>query len=346
MAAGVARTRAVQFMRILQRDIVDALQSLDPAGPRFLEHSANVSERVSTTSYILQGTDAVRPDSPPFSPLEKANVAFSLASHRMPSITGTGIAGLQKSGVIVPPADSQFFGVSLSTVIHPRSPHAPTCHANWRYFEVHDGEGRLQKGPSTDWWFGGVADLTPAYVYDQDCRDFHRTLKSACLNHGEYLYAPMKKWCDEYLYLPFRQEARGIGGIFFDNLSSKPHPRLDVNGSETKRPTSAEECFEFFKSIGTAFLPAYMPILKRRAFMPWTEAERNWQLSRRGRYVEFNLIADEGTKFGIQTRSAPIESVLLSLPETARWVYQSDNVPEWSREAELLKVLKAPQEWA
>ncbi|QRV98612.1 coproporphyrinogen III oxidase [Ceratobasidium sp. AG-Ba] len=345
MAASVARTRVLHFMRNLQRDIVDALQSLDPQGPKFSEHSAKVSEQVSTTSYILQDTNIARfgaiQSAAPFAPLEKANVAFSLASHSMPSATGDGISGLQKSGVIVPPADSQFFGASLSTVIHPRSPHAPTCHANWRYFEVHDSAGRLQ-----NWWFGGVADLTPAYVYEQDCREFHRTLKAACAKHGDYLYKPMKKWCDEYLYLPFRQEARGIGGIFFDNLSSHPHPRLDVNGPGTKRPTSAEECFQFFKSIGAAFLPSYMPILRRRAFMPWTEAERNWQLSRRGRYVEFNLIADEGTKFGINTRSAPVESVLLSLPETARWVYLSDNVPEWSREAELLKVLKVPQEWA
>ncbi len=199
-----------------------------------------------------------------------------------------------------------FRATGVSLVLHPRSPMVPTTHANFRF---------LEKGDRS--WFGGGADLTPYYLVREDAAHFHRTLAAAC---GEQ-YPRFKKWCDEYFYLEHRGETRGVGGVFFDYI---------------------EDGFDLAMSCGAAFVPAYAPIVERRRDDAWGEAERRWQLQRRGRYVEFNLVFDRGTTFGLKT-GGRIESILMSLPPLVRWDY--DVQPPGPREAELLEVLKKPVDW-
>jgi len=247
-----------------------------------------------------------------------------------------------------------FFAAGLSLVIHPRHPDAPTVHANYRYFEITEEQGTESTGEPAKiiaWWFGGGSDLTPAYLFPEDAKHFHETLKHACDPYGENLYPAFKKWCDEYFFIPHRKESRGIGGIFFDDLSTHDHKRLPTGG----RPRESTEIWAFVRSCGDAFLPSYLPILHRRINSPerietpLQEAEehkRRWQLLRRGRYVEFNLVYDRGTKFGLMTPGARIESILMSLPETARWEYCSEMGQEkGTSEYELLEVLRSPRDW-
>jgi coproporphyrinogen III oxidase len=214
----------------------------------------------------------------------------------------------------VPP--TTFFASGISLIIHPLNPFVPTVHANFRYFEAAHG----------DCWFGGGVDLTPFYVYEEDCRHFHSTLKKACDAHSPEYYPRFKKWCDEYFYIKHREEARGIGGLFFDYLRG-----------------DAEHYFEFVKSIGDVFLNAYLPIVKKRMNEGWGEKEQAWQALRRGRYVEFNLVYDRGTSFGLETKGR-IESILVSLPPKVEWHYNVQPQPG-SREAELIGVLKHPRNW-
>jgi len=213
-----------------------------------------------------------------------------------------------------------FRATGISLVLHPCSPMVPTTHANFRCIEK---AGRT--------WFGGGSDLTPYYFFRDDVVHFHRTLQGACDAHAPIGdYRRFKKWCDEYFYLPHRSEPRGLGGIFFDYL--------DGDGDEA----ALERTFAMVEAVGRAFLDAYLPIVRRRRDEPWGEAERCWQLGRRGRYVEFNLLYDRGTTFGLRT-GGRIESILMSLPPLVRWDYDVD-VAAGSREAELLKVLK-PLDW-
>ncbi len=210
----------------------------------------------------------------------------------------------------------EFFATGISLVIHPHNPMVPTVHMNLRYFDMKNGES----------WFGGGADLTPYYVFNDDVRHFHRTFKKACDAHNESYYRRFKKWCDEYFFITHRDEARGIGGIFFDNLKG-----------------SNDLLFSFVSDVGEAFLPSYIPLVERRKNMQYTEEHRKWQLIRRGRYVEFNLVYDRGTLFGLETKGR-IESILMSLPPYVSWKY--DYHPEaGSPEAELLEILKNPREW-
>ncbi|KAF8602120.1 coproporphyrinogen III oxidase [Ceratobasidium sp. AG-I] len=350
------RARVSEFVHNLQEEIVTALESLDPNGPKFVRDSWTRDEGGTGISCVLQGTDAPRTSTTPaFAPLEKAGVNISIINGRLPPAAIAHMradhAGLPFDSARIPPTGLPFFVAGLSLVIHPRSPHAPTVHANWRYFEVDEaGVDPNAEQPSDykplAWWFGGGSDLTPSYLYEEDCQHFHQTIQQACSPHGKDLYDVMKAWCDEYFYIPHRKESRGIGGVFFDDLSSHPHSRLDAHIDPTPRPRSAEECFAFVQSLGKSFVPSYLPILQRRAHLTWTEEERKWQLLRRGRYVEFNLVVDRGTKFGLQTPSARIESILMSLPETARWEYMSDlGTLSGSREAQLLEVLKKPKSW-
>ena len=215
-------------------------------------------------------------------------------------------------------ADLTFFATGVSLVLHPHNPIAPTVHANYRYFERGNGE---------TWWFGGGADLTPSYLFEQDAKHFHQVHKDACDEHDPTLYPRFKKWCDEYFFIKHRGESRGIGGIFFDN-----HQDPDW-----------ESCYAFVQSCAGAFLPAYLPILDRRIGSSFTEEQKRWQQLRRGRYVEFNLVYDRGTAFGLRT-GGRTESILMSLPLTARWEY--DHHPEpGTDEAKLLDVLKNPVGW-
>ena len=218
--------------------------------------------------------------------------------------------------------DLRFFAAGISLVFHPRSPMAPTVHANYRYFERGDGQ---QPGA---WWFGGGAELTPSYLFEEDARHFHQVHREACDKHDPALYPRFKQWCDEYFFIKHRGESRGLGGIFFDNLNDRDQ----------------DACFAFVSDCARSFLPAYMPIIERRAALPATEAQRDWQQLRRGRYVEFNLVYDRGTLFGLRTNGR-IESILMSLPLTARWEYMHAPEPG-SEEARLLEVLQTPRDWA
>ena len=256
------------------------------------------------------------------------------------------------------PGGLPFFAAGISLVVHPRNPHAPTVHVNYRYFEItepvpsHPSGEKKQEDPAASappkvlaWWFGGGSDLTPSYLYEQDALHFHSSLKEACDAHGKLIYPTFKKWCDEYFYIPHRSETRGVGGIFFDDMNEGAHARLP-SSDVAPRPNTPSEIFNLVKDLGDAFLPSYLPILTARHSMPYTPQQRRWQLIRRGRYVEFNLVYDRGTKFGLMTPGARIESILMSLPETARWEYMCElGEDEGTEEGKLVKVLKAPREW-
>ena len=219
----------------------------------------------------------------------------------------------------------EFFAAGLSLVLHPKNPMAPTVHLNYRYFETANPDGS-----SNTWWFGGGCDLTPCYLFDEDAIHFHRTVKHACDKHDKSYYPRFKKWCDEYFVNKHRGECRGVGGIFFDDLD------------ETEK--DQEQLFAFVEDGISAFLPSYLPILSKRKDMSYTEKEKLWQQIRRGRYVEFNLVHDRGTKFGLETPGSRIESILMSLPLTARWQYMHE--PEkGSKEERILTVLKKPVDW-
>jgi coproporphyrinogen III oxidase len=210
---------------------------------------------------------------------------------------------------------TEFFATGISLVFHPRSPMVPAVHANFRYLERGDAQ-----------WFGGGTDLTPYYPYDEDAVHFHRTIKLACDRHDRDFYVRFKKWCDEYFTLKHRGEMRGVGGIFFDYLEG-----------------NRERNFAFVQDAGNTFLDAYLPTVKRRMNEPYGERERQYQLYRRGRYVEFNLLYDRGTIFGLETRGRT-ESILMSLPPLVRWVYDFRPEPG-SREEKALEFYQ-PREWA
>lgn len=221
--------------------------------------------------------------------------------------------------------ESNFFACGLSLVIHPLNPYVPTVHANWRYFELYDKEGKL-----IDSWFGGGSDLTPYYIFEEDGKHFHSTLKKALDPFGEELYDQYKTNCDNYFINKHREnEARGIGGVFYDYLRPKDE-------------AAAERLVSFQYSNGNAFTEAYIPIVERRKDLPFGEKEKFWQEIRRGRYVEFNLVHDRGTLFGLKTNGR-IESILMSLPPRARWEYNY-HPEEGTPEAELVKNLR-PRNW-
>lgn len=213
----------------------------------------------------------------------------------------------------------QAMGVSL--VLHPENPYVPTTHANVRVFAAE------KPGSEPVWWFGGGFDLTPYYPFREDVEHWHRTARAACEGFAADTYRRYKDWCDEYFYLRHRGETRGVGGLFFDDLNE----------------WGFERCFDFMRSVGDHFLPAYLPIAERRRETPWGERERRFQLYRRGRYVEFNLVYDRGTLFGLQS-GGRIESILMSLPPLVRWEY--DYRPEpGSPEAELTERYLKPTDW-
>ncbi|MBT3012809.1 MAG: oxygen-dependent coproporphyrinogen oxidase [Candidatus Thiodiazotropha sp. (ex Lucina aurantia)] len=218
-------------------------------------------------------------------------------------------------------AGRAFEAMGVSLVIHPNNPYVPTSHANIRFFIAE----KADQAPV--WWFGGGFDLTPYYGNDEDCRHWHKMANLACRPFGEDVYAKYKAWCDDYFYLKHRQEPRGIGGLFFDDLNE----------------WEFEKCFDFMQSVGDHYLLAYMPIVKRRRDTEYGERERNFQLYRRGRYVEFNLVYDRGTLFGLQS-GGRTESILMSLPPLVRWQYNWQPEPG-SAEAVLYDRYLKPREW-
>jgi coproporphyrinogen III oxidase len=218
-------------------------------------------------------------------------------------------------------AGRSFQAMGVSLVIHPRNPYVPTSHANVRFF--------VAERPGSDpvWWFGGGFDLTPYYPFREDVEHWHRVARQACTALGDAGYLRYKRWCDEYFYLPHRGETRGVGGLFFDDLNEG----------------GFAHCFAFMRAVGDAYLPAYTPIVARRHALPWGDREREFQCYRRGRYVEFNLVYDRGTLFGLQT-GGRTESILMSLPPLVSWRY--DWRPEaGSPEAELSAHYLRPQDW-
>lgn len=319
-----AKARVSQLMRQLQDEICQGLQQLDGVA-KFQEDAWERPEGGGGRSRVMR-EGAV---------FEQGGVNFSevWGSHLPPSILAQR-----------PEAQGhQFYATGTSMVLHPRNPYVPTVHLNYRYFEA---------GPV--WWFGGGIDLTPYYPFAEDVAHFHCTLKQACEAHHPEYYSVFKPWCDEYFYLKHRQEMRGVGGIFFDyqdgqgQLYKGPDPKgvaaqySDRFGIPQTR--NWEELFAFVQDCGRAFLPAYTPIVKRRQSMEYGDRQRNFQLYRRGRYVEFNLVYDRGTIFGLQTNGRT-ESILMSLPPLVRWEYGYQPEPN-TPEAELYEVFLKPQDWA
>lgn len=221
--------------------------------------------------------------------------------------------------------DADFFACGLSLVLHPKNPMVPTVHANWRYFEMYD-----KKGNRVDQWFGGGQDLTPYYLFEEDAVHFHSVCKKACDAHRPEFYLKYKKRCDEYFWNTHRNEARGIGGLFFDYCKATNEMQM-------------KDWYDFVTEVGNSFLESYIPIVIKRKGIDFTTLQRDWQEIRRGRYVEFNLVHDKGTLFGLRTNGR-IESILMSLPPHVQWRY--DHQPEeGTEEAKLLEVLKNPKEW-
>jgi coproporphyrinogen III oxidase len=228
--------------------------------------------------------------------------------------------------------EADFFACGLSLVIHPKNPMAPTVHANWRYFEMYDTSTELSTGSRKviNSWFGGGQDLTPYYLFEEDAIHFHQTCKIACDKHNPDFYPKYKKQCDDYFWNAHRNEARGIGGLFFDYLKE----------TETMK---MEDWFNFVTEVGNSFLEAYVPIVAKRKDLPFTPEQRTWQEIRRGRYVEFNLVHDKGTLFGLKTNGR-IESILMSLPPHVQWHYDHHPVVG-SEEEKIVSVLKSPINW-
>ena len=288
------KARMTQFIHGLQDEICGALERLDGQA-RFREDPWERPGGGGGRSRVLE-EGAV---------LEKGGVSTSVVFGELEAAFASKLQGEGRT----------FWAGGLSLVLHPRNPHVPTVHANFRF--IHQG-GKA--------WFGGGADLTPYYLQDEDVVHFHRTLKEACDRHDPAYYPRFKQACDKYFYLRHREEARGVGGLFFENM-----------GGDLERELA------FVMDVGRAFLPAYLPLAERRKDTPYTEEQRAWQEVRRGRYVEFNLVWDRGTLFGLETRGRT-ESILMSLPPRVRWRYDHHPAPG-TPEARLVEVLRHPREW-
>ena len=245
--------------------------------------------------------------------VEKGGVNFSAVWGKTPE-------AVLKTMDIAQGEHPDFFATGVSIVMHPRNPMVPIIHMNVRYFEMSTG----------NWWFGGGIDLTPHYVDITDAADFHRHLKSVCDRHDPQYYPDFKKWADDYFFIKHRNETRGVGGIFFDYLKGET-------------PFTKTSRFEFVKSVGAAFAPIYVHLMKKNHTIPFTEKEKHWQHLRRGRYVEFNLVWDRGTKFGLDT-DGRTESILMSLPPIAEWIYRHEPA-HGSEEAKTQDLLRKGIDW-
>ena len=296
-------TRVRDWLTGLQARIVAGLEAVD--GGRFISDAWQREPGFGGLSRVLEGGQAIERGGVLFSDVTVAQMPPS-ATERRPELAGRRARAM---------------GVSL--VIHPHNPHAPTVHMNVRFFLAEPSA----RGNDACWWFGGGMDLTPSYPFEEDAIAFHRQCRDALEPFGTQWYPAFKAWCDRYFFLPHRNEARGIGGVFFDDLCEP--------GFETS--------FAMTRAVGEAFLPAYAPILARRKDLPYGERERDFQLLRRGRYVEFNLIQDRGTVFGLKS-GGRAESILCSMPAEARWRYDWRPEPG-SPEARLFTDFLPPRDW-
>ncbi|MYJ52443.1 MAG: oxygen-dependent coproporphyrinogen oxidase [Gammaproteobacteria bacterium] len=295
--------RVVDYLKGLQRDICDRLDSHEPHRD-FQTDSWEHGQGGGGITRVIENGRHIEKGGVNFSYVRGERLPASASAHRQ------SIAGLP------------FEATGVSLVLHPVNPFVPTCHMNVRFFIA--GEDPEQ----ATWWFGGGYDLTPYYGFEEDCIYWHRTARSALDPFGRDLYPRFKRQCDEYFYIRHRQEARGIGGIFFDDFNEGGFLRS----------------FELMKAVGDSFLPAYLPILEKRKDLPWTESNREFQSYRRGRYVEFNLVYDRGTLFGLQS-GGRTESILMSLPPKVRWDYQRKPSPG-SDEARLTDYFLVARDWA
>lgn len=285
------------------QDRICAMLEAEDGLARFRTDTWTRDEGGGGRSRVMEGGQVIEKGGVLFSHVHIAQMPASATAHR-PELAG---------------CKAQALGVSL--VIHPKNPYAPTAHANVRLFMAE------KEGQAPVWWFGGGFDLTPYYGFDEDCEHWHRVAHDLCAPFGEKVYADYKKWCDEYFFLKHRNEPRGVGGIFYDDLHA----------------WGAEKCFAFMRAVGEGFIAAYQPILARRKNTPHGECERDFQLYRRGRYVEFNLVHDRGTLFGLQS-GGRIESILMSLPNLVAWRYDWQPAAG-TPEALLYERYLKPQNW-
>lgn len=290
------------FLLDLQDRICAALEQAD-GGAQFVEDAWQRPGGGGGRSRVLTKGALFEQAGVNFSHVHGDALPASATAHR-PELAGRGF---------------QAMGVSL--VIHPENPHIPTSHANVRFFIAE------KEGETPVWWFGGGFDLTPFYPVEADVVHWHRVARDVCLPFGEQVYPDYKRWCDEYFFLKHRNEARGIGGLFFDDLNA----------------WGFDSCFRFMQAVGKGFTDAYLPIVERRKGDSWGHRERQFQLYRRGRYVEFNLVWDRGTLFGLQS-GGRTESILMSMPPLARWEYDYQPEPG-SPEAALTERFLAPRDW-
>lgn len=290
------------YLMDLQERICSALEKID-GGKTFVEDQWEREEGGGGRSRVLAEGDVFEKGGVNFSHVMGARMPASATAHR-PELAGRSFEAM---------------GVSL--VMHPRNPYVPTSHANVRFFIAE------KPGEAPVWWFGGGYDLTPYYGFEDDCRHWHQTAAAACAPFGADIYPKYKRWCDEYFFLKHRNEPRGVGGLFFDDLNE---PGFD-------------QSFAFMRSVGDSYIDAYGPIVERRKNTSYGERERQFQLYRRGRYVEFNLVYDRGTLFGLQT-GGRTESILMSLPPLVRWEYDWHPEPGTPEHALYTDYLKA-REW-
>ena len=293
-----------EYLISLQSRVCDSLTEID--GEQFVQDSwqREPGERLGGGGIgrVLEGGVVIEKGGINFSHVVGSNMPASATAHR-PELAGRSFEAM---------------GVSL--VIHPRNPYAPTSHMNVRFFIAE------KAGEEPIWWFGGGVDLTPYYGNEADCIAWHRTAKDLCQPFGEDKYPRYKKWCDEYFYLKHRNETRGVGGLFFDDLNAWPF----------------EQCLNYIQAVGEGFIDAYVPIINKRKNIAYQEKHRQFQLYRRGRYVEFNLVFDRGTLFGLQS-GGRTESILMSMPPLARWEYNYQ--PEQGSDEEQLASYLVPQNW-
>ena len=293
-----------QYLTGLQKTITSAIENID-ARTGFIIDDWKRQNKIDGGGRTMVLTDG--------NVFEKAGVNFSEVSGE--SLPASATAHRPEL------AGRNYRAMGVSLVIHPYNPHVPTSHANVRFFIAE------KPGEPAIWWFGGGFDLTPYYACEDDCVHWHRTAKQACYAFGSDWYEKYKNWCDEYFFLKHRDEARGIGGLFFDDLNQPDF----------------ETAFAFMQSVGDHYLPAYLPIVEKRKDTEFTDSEREFQLYRRGRYVEFNLVYDRGTLFGLQS-GGRTESILMSLPPLVKWLYDF-KAETGSREAELTDYFLKPRNW-
>ena len=291
-----------KYLIDLQQTICSEIELLDGGTVFEQDHWSRDDQRGNGISCIISNGNV----------FEKGGVNFSIIrGDKMP----------KSASALRPELEGrQYTALGVSLVLHPDNPFIPTAHANVRFFVAEE------QGKDPIWWFGGGFDLTPYYGFDEDAVHWHETAKKACIPFGKDVYPKYKKWCDDYFCLTHRNEQRGIGGLFFD----------DLNGD-------FEECFDYMKSVGSHFTEAYIPIAKKRMNTTFSEKEKDFQLYRRGRYVEFNLIYDRGTLFGLQS-GGRTESILMSLPPKAQWSYQY-KIEVGSEEEKLTSYFLKPRDW-